>query len=402
MSLKGKKILVGLTGGIACYKIPILVRGLRKEGADVRVIMTDHATEFITPLTMETVSNNPVAVKMFSPNEYVSVRHIELAKWSDLTVIAPATANFIGKAASGISDDLLSTILCATAGPVLLAPAMNPNMWHNRITQRNLAILSKELGWMTIGPAEGEMAEDQWGVGRMTEPEDILKTIKHFFTAGSKKKALNGKHVLVTAGPCREPLDPVRFISNRSSGRMGYALAAATVEAGGACTLITGPTSLQPPTGVTVISVETTAEMQKAVVKAFPKTDILIMAAAPADFRPAKRRAEKIKKNDGLNSLPLEPTPDILKSLIGRKKKGQRIIGFAVETENGPANARRKLVEKQLDMIVLNNPNDKGAAFDHETNQVTVFVPGKRQIRWELMSKSELSSKLLDYIANLP
>ncbi|HUV31270.1 MAG TPA: bifunctional phosphopantothenoylcysteine decarboxylase/phosphopantothenate--cysteine ligase CoaBC [Acidobacteriota bacterium] len=400
MSLKGKKIITGMTGGIACYKIPYLVRSLVREEAEVRVIMTPNATRFITPLTMETVSNNPVAVEMFPENRFVSTHHIDLAEWPDLFVIAPATANFMGKVAGGICDDLLTTVICASPRPVIVAPAMNPGMWDNPVTRKNADYL-KQLKYQIIGPAEGEMACDHWGIGRMVEPDALLKAVKDFFKKTSKKKALSGKRVLVTAGPCREPLDPVRFLSNRSSGRMGHALARAAAELGAETTLVSGPTALDAPVGVDFVSIETTAELFKAVSRRFKRTDVLIMAAAPADFRPAAVSSQKIKKQRAALSMQLERTTDILATLGLKKKSGQILVGFAVETENGEANARRKLREKNLDLIVLNNPCDAGAAFEHETNQVTVLSPGRRAERWPLMAKDALSVKLLEKVARM-
>ena len=399
MSLKGKKVLVGLTGGIACYKIPYLVRHLRQAEVETRVIMTEAATRFITPLTLETVSGNPVATQMFPPDEFVATRHIDLAEWPDLIVVAPATANFLGKAASGICDDLLTTIVCATASPLLVAPAMNPGMWQHPPTQKNVAYL-KEIGYQLIGPATGEMACDQWGEGRMVEPDGIFKAIEAFFKAGAKKKVLSGKKILVTAGPCREPIDPIRYISNRSSGKMGYVLAEAAVALGAEVTLVTGPTSLPKPTRVETISVETTRQMYQAVSRRFARTDCLIMAAAPADFMPTEVVSRKIKKGRAGSSLDLKPTVDILERL-GRRKKKQLLVGFALETENGVANARKKLKAKNLDLVLLNSPCDPHSAFDHDTNQVTLIRPGRRPERWELMPKAEVACKLLELVAGI-
>ncbi len=400
MSLKGKKVLVGLTGGIACYKVPYLVRDLHRAEAETRVVMTKAATRFITPLTLEAVSNYPVAVEMFPENEFVSTRHIGLGEWPDVVIVAPATANFIGKIASGISDDLLTTVICACQKPVMIAPAMNPGMWAHPATQKNVAFL-KEIGYQILGPGVGDMACDHIGEGRMLEPEELFEAIKTFLGKGSKKKALNGKTVVVTAGPCREPLDPVRYISNRSSGKMGYALASAAKAAGARTVLISGPTSQTKPPGVDYVSVETTAEMHAAVSKHFSRADCLIMAAAPADFSPQKLAGQKIKKaNTGLQ-LSLKPTVDILKEMGSKKKPGQILVGFALETENGVANARRKLKEKNLDLIVLNNPRDKNSAFDHDTNKVSLIRPGKKPDHWDLQNKSDVARKLLDAIASM-
>ena len=391
-----------MTGGIACYKIPSLIRLLVKHKAEVKVIMTESATKFITPLTLETVSGNPVEWQLFPENQFVATRHIDLAEWPDLFVISPATANFFGKVSGGISDDLLTTILCASAKPVLVAPAMNPQMWRNKVTQRNYAYVRNELGYVSVGPAEGEMACDAWGVGRMAEPEEIYAAIDSFFAKGSKKKALTGRRVLVTAGPCREAIDPVRFISNRSSGKMGYALARAAVELGAQTTLISGPTDLAAPEGANFVPVETTNQMAKAVLKHFPKSDCLIMAAAPADFVPEKPAKTKIKKAGGGLTLKLKPTVDILKETTKRRRKGQIVVGFALETDNDLANARRKLTEKKLDLIVVNNPTAPGAGFEHDTNKVMLISRGKgHPDRLPLMSKSELAHRILDIISSM-
>jgi phosphopantothenoylcysteine decarboxylase/phosphopantothenate--cysteine ligase len=402
MSLVGKKITVGLTGGIACYKIPNLVRLLIKQKAEVHVLMTEAATKFITPLTLETVSNHPVEWQMFPSAQYIATRHIDLAGWPDLFVIAPATANFLGKVSSGVSDDLLTTIICATTRPVLIAPAMNPNMWRNKVTQRNFKYVTKELGYSSIGPAEGEMACEDWGVGRMSEPEEIFEAIDAFFAKGSKKKVLTGKKILVTAGPCREAIDPVRYISNRSSGKMGYALARAAKSLGAEVTLVSGPTDLSAPVDMTFVPVETTDQMSRAVLKYFPKSDCLIMAAAPADFAPTKPEKSKIKKDAAELMLKLKPTVDILKEVAKIRRKGQCVVGFALETNNEIANARRKLIEKHLDMIVLNNPTRPGEGFAHDTNRVILIQRGKaRPLRLPLASKEEISERLLELIATI-
>jgi len=402
MSIAGRKIIVGLTGGIACYKIPNLVRLLVKQKAEVRVVMTEAATRFITPLTLETVSGYPVECRMFPEGQFVGTRHIDLAEWCDLFVIAPATANFLGKVSSGVSDDLLTTILCASAKPVLIAPAMNPQMWRNKVTKRNYAYLKDELGFLSVGPAEGEMACDSWGVGRMAEPEEIFRAVTAFFEKGVKKKVLIGKRVLVTAGPCREAIDPVRYISNRSSGKMGYALARAAQELGADTTLISGPTDLVPPTGVEFVSVETTNQMAKAVLKKFATSHCLIMAAAPSDFAPEKTATSKIKKESAVLSLKLKPTVDILKEVAKKRRKGQVVVGFALETDNDLANARRKLTDKKLDLIVLNNPTRPGEGFAHDTNRVILIRRGKvRPERWPLAPKQKIAERLLELIATL-
>lgn len=403
MSLKGKKVLIGLTGGIACYKIPYLVRFLHKEEAEVRVIMTDAATKFITPLTLESVSENPVATDLFPPDRFVGTRHIDMAQWPDLIVVAPATANFMGKVVSGISDDLLTTVICATPKPVIIAPAMNPQMWLNKVTQRNFASL-KELGYVFVGPGEGGTACDHYGIGRMEEPENIFKVVKDFFTRGAKstrkKKALTGKRVVVTAGPTREAIDPVRFITNHSSGKMGYAIARSAIELGAETVLISGPTALEAPGGARLVSVETTAQMHAAVKREFAKADCLIMAAAPSDYRPDKPQKSKIKKSSNSLSLSMKPTVDILKDIASLKRKKQVVVGFALETDNAIPNARKKLKEKKLDMIVVNSPG-KETGFEHDTNSVVIIMPGKKPVELPVAPKSEISERLLDLVTSL-
>ncbi len=398
MSLKGKQIVVGLTGGIACYKIPNLVRLLHKEGAVVQVIMTAAAAKFITPLTMESVSNRPVAVEQFPQGEFVSTRHIDFSDWADLIVIAPATANFLGKMANGISDDLLTTVVCAHKKPILIAPAMNPGMWENPVTQKNYEYLRK-LGHQFVDPDEGEMACDHVGVGRMAEPEVVFERIvRHFGT--SKKKLLTGRKILITAGPTREKIDAVRFISNYSSGKMGYALAEAAVELGAQVTLISGPSAITPPLSAKVINIESTEDLHRAVEKEFTKNDCLIMAAAPSDFQSAKSVAHKIKRTDSKLAITLKPTVDILKSLSNCKRNGQVVVGFALETENAIENALKKLKSKNLDAIIVNTPS-KDTGFESDTNQVTLIIKNEKPENLPLMSKKELSLKLLEKLAPL-
>jgi len=394
MSLKNKKIAIGITGGIAAYKIPSLIRLLIKDGGDTRILMTDSATKFITELTIETVSRNPVARKMFPDNRYVGTHHIDMALWPDLFVVAPATANFLGKVASGICDDLLTTVICATKAPVMIAPAMNSNMFQNRITQKNIEYL-KSLGYLFIEPGVGDLACESFGPGRMAEPEEIFQIIKKHF---EKKKPLKKKRVVITAGPCRESIDPVRYISNRSSGKMGFALAEAAAEAGAEVALITGPINLKADSGINPIEVETTDEMFKAVKKNFKNCHILIMAAAPADFKPTKTFEHKIKKEPkGTLTLELSPTIDILKS-IKRTKKNQKIVGFALETENGLKNAKTKLKEKGLDLVVLNSL-EESKPFDGDTNKVSLIDKKGRVETLPLMSKRELARLLIKKIA---
>ncbi len=397
MSLSNKKILVCLTGGIACYKIPSLIRLLKKAQAEVRVVMTTAATKFITPLTVETVSGNPVAVELFPEGEYVATRHIDLAEWSDLVLVAPATANFLGKAAHGIADDLLTTIVSATPAPLMIAPAMNPNMWANPITKRNVSLL-QEVGHFFVMPEEGTMACDDVGVGRMAEPEQIFSAVSCFLAFDTVERKLSGKRLVVTAGPTREPLDPVRFLSNYSSGLMGYALAQAAVLLGAETVLISGPSHLLPPAGVTFVSVESTADLYTATRREFEKSDALIMAAAPVDFTPTSQKSSKIKKTDKGLQLSLKPTVDILSELKKMKKPSQRVVGFALETERPIANAQKKLKEKSLDMIVVNQPGRK-TGFNASTNQVTIIRAGKKPEKLPLMEKYEIAMRVLEKVA---
>lgn len=397
MSLKDKKVLIGLTGGIACYKIPYLIRLLRKNEVEVRVVMTEGATKFITPLTLETVSDNPVAVEMFPEARYIATRHIDLAQWPDLVFIAPATANFLGKVSSGVSDDLLTTIVCATPRPVIIAPAMNPQMWSNKITQRNYTTL-KKLGYIFIEPDEGDMACEDYGVGRMVEPQQLFEDIKIFFQRNSKKKVLKGKKVLITAGPTREVIDPVRYISNFSSGKMGYALAEAALRLGAETTLISGPSDLIPPYGVKFEKVTSTEDLYKAIKKEFKKSHCLIMAAAPVDYTPIRKVNQKIKKTEKTIQLSLKPTVDILKQISLNKKENQIIVGFALETDNGLKNAHKKLKDKHLDMIVLNQPSAK-TGFESDTNKVTIITSNLKEISLPLMSKEDISYRILNRIA---
>lgn len=398
MSLKNKKIIIGLSGGIAAYKVPYLIRSLIKNGADVRAIMTNSALKFITPLTIETVSQNPVACDMF-PDRYVATHHIDMARWADLIVVAPATANIIGKVASGVCDDLLSTVICAAQSPVLFAPAMNTEMYLNPVTQKNIKFL-KSIGYMFAGPGEGELACETTGVGRMLEPEEIHTFISDFFR---KKKALKNKKVLVTAGPCREAIDPVRYISNRSSGKMGYALAGAAAGAGADVTLISGPANLKADGRINLVNVETTEQMFKAVKKYFRQTDFLIMAAAPADFKAKKPASQKIKKESQKNErlvLELSPTVDILSSLIKIKKQSQKIIGFALETENGIKNAMAKLKAKKLDLIVLNSM-ENSTPFESDLNKVILITKTGNKESIPEMDKRLLAERLIEKIAKL-
>ncbi|MFQ5681838.1 MAG: bifunctional phosphopantothenoylcysteine decarboxylase/phosphopantothenate--cysteine ligase CoaBC [Candidatus Binatia bacterium] len=390
-----KTVIIGVSGGIACYKAVELVRRLVQNGFVTRVIMTREATEFVTPLTFQTLSGHPVATEIFSLTQESQIGHINLADQADLLVIAPATANVIGKIASGIADDLLTTVVMATQAPVLIAPSMNIHMYENPVFQENLCKL-KRVGFHVMNPAEGYLACGYEGKGRLPEPGDIAEAISQLL----KKKDLTGERILITAGPSREPLDPIRYISNRSSGKMGYALARQGVCRGAEVTLISGPTSLAPPVGVRLISVRTAEDMHQAVLKEFPNSTAVFMAAAVTDFHPEKFTARKIKRRRGSIQLKLRPNADILRDL-GVRKSGQVLIGFAAETEALVANAKRKLREKNLDLIVANNVTKEGSGFDGDTNVATILDKKGTAHSLPLMSKDELGNKIYDYFLAL-
>lgn len=387
--------MLGVSGGIACYKAVELVRLLVKAGFRVQVIMTRGAMEFVTPLTFQTLSANPVATETFNLTQESEIGHINLADSADLFVIAPATANVIGKIAGGIADDLLTTVVMATRAPILLAPAMNIHMYENPILQENLRKL-RRLGYHLMEPAEGFLACGYEGKGRLPEPEAILAEIQRLLS----KKDLTGEKFLITAGPNREPIDPVRYISNRSSGKMGYALARAALRRGAEVVLVSGPTGLEPPGGARLISVTTAAEMQDAVLKEFPHCTAVVMAAAVADYRPAAVAEQKIKRGREPLELRLEPNPDILEAL-GRRRDGKILIGFAAETENLAANAEKKLRKKNLDMIVANNVAEPGSGFDGDTNVATIIDRGGAKRSLPLLSKDELADRIYDHFLAL-
>ena len=380
-----RMVVLGVTGGIACYKAVELVRLLVKNGFKVRVIMTRGAMEFVTPLTFQTLSGNPVATETFSLTQESEIGHINLADSADLFVIAPATANVIGKLASGIADDLLTTVLMATQAPVLLAPAMNIHMYENVIVQENLRKL-RRVGYHIMDPAEGYLACGYEGKGRLPDPEKISDEIERLL----RKKDLAGENFLITAGPSREPLDPVRYISNRSSGKMGYALARAALRRGATVALVSGPTALEPPSGARLIEVNTAAEMREAVLKEYPHSSAVIMAAAVADYHAVAPSGQKIKRGVGDLELRLIPNPDILKEL-GQNKDGKWLVGFAAETENLTANAQKKLREKNLDIVIANNVAEEGSGFDGDTNVGTIIDRTGAVRSLPLMSKDDLA-----------
>ena len=386
-----RTVVLGVTGGIACYKAVELVRLLVKNGFKVRVIMTRGAIEFVTPLTFQALSGNPVATETFSLTQESEIGHINLADSADLFVIAPATANVIGKLASGIADDLLTTVLMATQAPVLLAPAMNIHMYENVIVQENLRKLGR-VGYHIMDPAEGYLACGYEGKGRLPDPEKISDEIERLL----RKKDLAGENFLITAGPSREPLDPVRYISNRSSGKMGYALARAALRRGATVALVSGPTALEPPSGARLIEVNTAAEMREAVLKEYPHSSAVIMAAAVADYHAVAPSGQKIKRGVGDLELRLIPNPDILKEL-GQNKDGKWLVGFAAETENLTANAQKKLHEKNLDIVIANNVAEEGSGFDGDTNVGTIIDRTGAVRSLPLMSKDDLADCIYDH-----
>jgi len=387
--LEGKTVVVGLSGGIACYKSAEIVRLLTSAGARVRVVMTRHAMEFLTPLTLQTLSGEPVSTDTFDLTQESEIGHIRLADTADAVVIAPATANVIGKIAAGIGDDLLTTVLLATRAPILIAPAMNVHMYENRLVQANLAKL-RELGHGIIEPGSGILACGYEGVGRLADPAVIVAEVERAVS----RKDLAGDRVLVSAGPNREPIDPIRFISNRSTGKMGYALAAAAWRRGADVVLVTGPSALSVPHGVRAVRAATAAEMREALLKEFHAATVVLMTAAVADYRPAHPAAQKIKKGTGPLVLELERTVDIL-SELGQRRRQQFLVGFAAETEQVAANAARKLREKHVDMMVANDVSRADAGFEVDTNAVTIFdALGREEL--PLASKDEVAERVLD------
>ncbi|WP_207857901.1 bifunctional phosphopantothenoylcysteine decarboxylase/phosphopantothenate--cysteine ligase CoaBC [Lucifera butyrica] len=389
--MQEKRIVLGVTGGIAAYKAVEIVSRLKKEGADVQVIMTQAAAQFVTPLTFREMSGNPVIVTMWEEPKRWNVEHIALASWADLFLIAPATANIIGKIANGIADDMLSTTVMATTAPVVFAPAMNTNMYRNAIVQQNITKLSN-LGYRFLEPGYGRMACGTEGPGRLPEPAEIVRQVIRFLAPAAT--ILAGKKVLVTAGGTREPIDPVRYIGNRSSGKMGYALAVKAAQMAAKVVLIAGPTSLPDPPGVCVKKVETAAQMRQAVLAEYDDSDLVIKAAAVADYRPQLASPQKIKKSEEQLTLTLEKNPDILREL-GAKKTHQFLVGFAAETENLLEYATEKLQKKNLDMLVANDVTLPGAGFNADTNIVKLLYRDGHREELPQMTKIELAEKIL-------
>lgn len=396
MMLENKRILVGITGGIAAYKAAEVVSRLRKLNAEVHVIMTEAAARFISPVTLQSLSGNPVHLDLYAEPRFGTVEHVALAEMADALIVAPATANFLAKMAVGLADDFLSTIVLATQAPLWVAPAMNHGMYHNPVTEENLARL-RARSVRVIGPAAGFQACGTHGDGRMSEPEEIVSELLRYFT---RPQLLKGRTAIVTAGGTQEPLDPVRYLTNRSSGRMGYAIAFALKEAGATTVLVSAPTSLTPPDGVDLVSVTTALEMHAAVMERFPTTDIVVKAAAVADYRPIQAAEQKIKKDGTASNLTLElvPNPDILAELGQKKGPGQILVGFAAETEQLIQHATEKIRRKQVDLLVANDVTKPGAGFGTPTNIVSFLFPDGKRVDLPQLTKLEVARRLVQEI----
>lgn len=396
--LKGKKIVIGITGSIAAYKVPFLVRLLKKQGAEVQVILTPFAAKFVTPLTLSTLSEKPVLIDFFDEGDGSWFSHVDLGLWADMILLAPLTANTIAKMATGIADNLLLTTVLSARCPVYFAPAMDLDMYKHPSTGENIDKL-KKFGYKLIEPVEGELASGLKGVGRLEEPEKILDILKEELT---QKKSLIGKKVLVTAGPTYEPIDPVRFIGNRSTGKMGIEIARSLALQGAEVQLILGPSNLTViGSGVEVVNVETADEMFQSCLGSYKESDIAILTAAVADFKPANSSNKKIKKDGGLDQIDLVPTQDILATLGNQKQDKQLLVGFALETDNEEENALKKLRNKNLDLIVLNSLNDEGAGFGTTTNKVTMYAKSGEVIKLPLKSKNEIAEGIVSQIIKL-
>jgi phosphopantothenoylcysteine decarboxylase / phosphopantothenate---cysteine ligase len=394
--LKGKKVVLGITAGIAAYKAAEFVRLLAKGEVEVHVVMSQNAQKFITPLTFQTLSGNPVVSDPFVLLEEAQIGHIALADLAELVVIIPATANIIGKIANGIADDFLSTMVMATKAPVLFVPSMNVNMWENKTVQKNIQILI-ERGYHLLDPGEGELACHWYGKGRLPELNEVVERMEDLLSP----KDLKGEKILITGGPTQEPIDPVRFITNRSSGKMGYALAKMARRRGAEVILITGPVSLPlPRRDIKWVPVRTAEEMRKDVFIHLKGSTVVIKAAAVSDYRPKMTSQKKIKKGDSEYTLVLERTKDILGE-IGKKKENRVLVGFAAETEDLISNARKKLEEKNLDFIVVNDVTEPGAGFEVDTNQVKILYPSGKVRDLPLMTKEEVSQIILDEVVHL-
>lgn len=413
--LKDKNIILGVTGGIAAYKCVDLVSRLRKQGANVHVILTKGAQNFVTETAMREISGNPVVTSMWQEIQQYDVEHIALAQLADVVLVAPATANVIAKCACGMADDMLTTTLLATKAPVFFAPAMNTNMYENSITQQNLHTL-QERGCHIIDPAAGHLACGSSGVGRMPEPQELVEILADFFATGKELAEpdeadpcqhlaegldFSGLNILVTAAGTREPIDPVRYIGNRSSGKMGYAIAEAARDLGANVTLISGPSALPPLAGVNFFKVESARDMRRLVLENFPESQIVIKAAAVADYRVKNVADHKIKKNDEELTLVLEKNPDILKELGQKKQKGQVLVGFAAETQNLIQYAKSKLEKKNLDMIVANDVSKPQAGFNVDTNLIKLLKRDGSIEELPLMSKKDLAYIILNHVMKI-
>lgn len=398
MRLEGKKIILGITGSIAAYKAAILLRLLIKQGAEVQVVITDAGKEFITPVTLSALSGKPVVCEFFGVNDGVWNSHVDLGLWADLMIIAPATATTIGKMAAGIADNMLVTTYMSAKCPIFVAPAMDLDMFAHPSTQRNISIL-KDYGNTIIEPGEGELASGLQGKGRMEEPENILEIVVDYF---DRKKKLRNKTFLVTAGPTFEKIDPVRFIGNYSSGKMGYALAEELANNGAKVILVSGPVSVSTKnTNIKVISVESASEMYSESMSNFPNCDGAIMCAAVSDFTPVYAENKKTKRGKENWNLELQPTKDIAASLGEVKTENQMLVGFALETNDEIENAQKKLEKKNLDFIVLNSLNEKGAGFQVDTNKITIIDKGNNQQVFELKSKKKVAADIVEKVIAL-
>jgi len=398
--LQGKKILLGITGSIAAYKSIYLVRLLVKAGADVKVITTPSSKDFVSPLTLSTLSHHPVLTDLFDEQSWSN--HVELGRWADVMIIAPLSCNTLAKMANGQCDNLLLAVYLSATCPVVVAPAMDEDMWHHPATKDNLKRL-ETFGNKIIPVGKGELASGLYGDGRMAEPEEIVEFIRaNFFLTPHEAGALSGKKAIVTAGPTYEAIDPVRFIGNHSSGKMGIAIAKELYRRGADVTLIMGPSPIDfSSNGIGLIRVVSAEDMYKASNKAFENADIAVMSAAVADYTPVTKADQKIKKKEKQFSLELTRTKDILKSLGEKKKKGQVLVGFALETANEKENALEKLEKKNADMIVLNSLNDEGAGFGHDTNKITIFRKGGEELRFDTKTKDEVAKDIVDTIIRI-
>lgn len=398
MTLKDKHIVLGITGSIAAYKAASLARLLIKAGAEVQIVITPSGKEFITPVTLSALTGKPVVSEFFTANDGTWHSHVDLGQWADLMLIAPATASTLGKMANGVADNMLITTYMSMKAPVMIAPAMDLDMFAHPATTRNLEIL-RSYGNLIIEPAAGELASHLIGKGRMEEPENILKAVEDFFL---KQESLSKKKVLITAGPTYEKIDPVRFIGNYSSGKMGFALAEECAQRGAEVTLVAGPVALKTShPNIKRIDVESAEEMYNAAIKEFPTSDMAILCAAVADFRPAQQYREKVKREGDLLNISLVPNKDIAATLGKMKKANQRLIGFALETNDEESNALKKIVKKNLDFIVLNSLNDSGAGFKYDTNKISILERSGAKRNFELKSKKDVATDIIDAASEL-